>query len=712
MEKSESKHKEEGNSLNKARDELEEQIVRRSVELARTNVDLQDEIKERKRAEDALRESETKYKALIETTGTGFVIIDSEGRVIDANTEYLRLTGHRDLSQIRGRSVIEWTADYEKEKNTEAVKKCAREGRIRNLEIDYLDDNGKIVPIEVNAAVVDLKGEKQILTLCRDISERKKREERIRIFSDAVASALDSFFLTDLKGNITYANASACAIFGYTLDEFLKLNTADLDVDPKFAKKVRQGLMEKGKWSGEVTNIRKNKETFPSLLSVYVIMDEKGSPKWTMGILRDITEHKKMEQEIFSLAKFPAENPSPVLRITRDGEVLYSNEAGLKLLAKWNTKVGGKVPELWCRLIKEKFDSGKIGLEEEEEEEEEEIKGKTFLCLIAPIKEAGYANLYFRNITERKRTEKLIDKANKCFLSFSHNPEENIRKIVESAGSILDGACALYNKEKDALLCTIAGWNIPKDLKRKDDKIGHICYDVITRHKDEPFVINDLNKTPYAQTDPNVAKYNLKTYIGCAVKMRGKAVGSLCVVYQENRAFDVNELKILSVFSKALGIEEWRKSAEEELKNSERKLCEDKLVLGQKNLALKELIEHMERTKNKTKEDISINAGELIMPILKKLRLKGVSLKYIKLLEHNLKELTSSFGSKIAHRSTKLTSREIEICGMIKSGLGSKEISELLNVSRQTVEKHRKNIRKKLGLSRKKANLASHLQNL
>ena len=442
-------------------------------------------------------------------------------------------------------------------------------------------------------------------------------------------------------------------------------------------------------------------------------MDEKGSPKWTMGILRDITEHKKMEQEIFSLAKFPAENPSPVLRITRDGEVLYSNEAGLKLLAKWNTKVGGKVPELWCRLIKEKFDSGKIGLEEEEEEEEEEeIKGKTFLCLIAPIKEAGYANLYFRNITERKRTEKLIDKANKCFLSFSHNPEENIRKIVESVGSILDGACALYNKEKDALLCTIAGWNIPKSLKRKDDKLGHICYDVITRHKDEPFVINDLNKTPYAQTDPNVAKYNLKTYIGCAVKMRGKAVGSLCVVYQNNRIFDINELKILSVFSKALGIEEWRKSVEEELKDSERKLCEDKLVLGQKNLALKELIEHMERTKNKTKQDIAINAGEFIMPILKKLRLKGVSPKYIKLLEHNLKELTSSFGSKISQRSTKLTSREIEICGMIKGGLGSKEISELLNVSCQTVEKHRKNVRKKLGLSRKKANLASHLQNL
>jgi len=155
-----------------------------------------------------------------------------------------------------------------------------------------------------------------------------------------------------------------------------------------------------------------------------------------------------------------------------------------------------------------------------------------------------------------------------------------------------------------------------------------------------------------------------------------------------------------------------RKKAEAELKKSEQELRKDKLLLEQKNLALAELLEHMERTKNKTKEDIAINVEEFITPILKKLKIKGALPKYIKLLEHHLKELTSSFGRKITQRSTRLSSREIEICDMIKGGLSSKEISELLNVSYQTIDKHRRNIRKKLAIAKKKVNLTSFLQKL
>lgn len=154
-----------------------------------------------------------------------------------------------------------------------------------------------------------------------------------------------------------------------------------------------------------------------------------------------------------------------------------------------------------------------------------------------------------------------------------------------------------------------------------------------------------------------------------------------------------------------------RKKAEDQLKEYTSKLEEQKISLEQKNLALKEIIEHIERTKNRMKEDIAINIDETLMPIVGKLKIKGVSPRYIKLLGHHLKNLSSSFGRKITQRNARLTSREIEICNMIKGGLASKDISELLNLSRQTIEKHRKNIRKKLGLSNKKANLSSYLQN-
>jgi len=155
-----------------------------------------------------------------------------------------------------------------------------------------------------------------------------------------------------------------------------------------------------------------------------------------------------------------------------------------------------------------------------------------------------------------------------------------------------------------------------------------------------------------------------------------------------------------------------RKKAEEALKKSESELRAQKLALEQKNLALKEIIEHIERTKNKIKKDIAINVNESLLPILQKLKIKGVLSKYINLLRHRLEELTSSFGCKITEKTIKLTPREIEICNMIEGGLTSKELSELLNISRQTIEKHRKNIRKKLGISNKKINLTSFLQKL
>ena len=147
-----------------------------------TYSELEKRIQELEEAEKALQKNLTLYNGLIETTNTGFVILDQEGKVIDANQEYVRLSGHKNLSQIYGRSVVEWTADYEKEKNAEAVDKCFREGQIRNLNIDYINAQGKITPIEINATVVKVDGAPQILTLCRDITDRKQaEEERLRL---------------------------------------------------------------------------------------------------------------------------------------------------------------------------------------------------------------------------------------------------------------------------------------------------------------------------------------------------------------------------------------------------------------------------------------------------------------------------------------------------------------------------------------------------
>ena len=155
-----------------------------------------------------------------------------------------------------------------------------------------------------------------------------------------------------------------------------------------------------------------------------------------------------------------------------------------------------------------------------------------------------------------------------------------------------------------------------------------------------------------------------------------------------------------------------RKRAEHALRESEAQLKEQKLALEQKNIALREIIAQIEIEKRRIKDDIAANASTILSPILEKLKTDKSTEKYVDLLRHHIEELTSSLGGRMRDIGAKLTAREVEICNMIKGGLSNKDISSLLSISNQTVEEHRKNIRKKLDLTNKGINLISFLRGL
>lgn len=155
-----------------------------------------------------------------------------------------------------------------------------------------------------------------------------------------------------------------------------------------------------------------------------------------------------------------------------------------------------------------------------------------------------------------------------------------------------------------------------------------------------------------------------------------------------------------------------RKQAEDALRKSEAKLREQKEALEQKNIALREIIAQIEIEKRRIKDDIAVNASTVLLPILDTFKVDEMTQKYIDLVKHHIQKMTSAYGSKINDVETKLTSREMEICSMVKGGLSNKDISRLLNISDQTVEGHRKKIRKKLGLRNKPVNLTAYLRGL
>jgi PAS domain S-box-containing protein len=205
------------------------------------------DITRRKQAELALQESEEKYRALIETTETGFLILDSQGRVLDANREYVRLSGHGELREILGRSVVEWTAEHSKQKNAEAVALCVKDGMIRNLVIEYVNKSGKTIPVEINATVNAEGGKMRIISLCRDITERKKAE---RALAESEKSFRSMFELTSegvslispKTGKFIAANPAMCAMFGYTEEEFCTLSGED--ITPPEAKEIMRQSMK------------------------------------------------------------------------------------------------------------------------------------------------------------------------------------------------------------------------------------------------------------------------------------------------------------------------------------------------------------------------------------------------------------------------------------------------------------------------------------
>jgi PAS domain S-box-containing protein len=248
------------------------------------------DVTERKRAEDALRQSEKKFRSLFNNAEVGMFRSRLDGsEFLESNDKYLSILGMTREEVIGKPTTILWADPKDREEMVNILKD---ESHVNSFECRLLNKAGEVINCLVSLRLYPETGllEGSIV----DITERIKAEDKIRLFSDAINSAFDCFILTDEKGNITYVNATACRMFGYTHEEFLKLKVTNLNADPAVAKKIIKEIAANGKWSGEVTNISKNGETFSCLLSSFIIKDDKGNPKGTMGILRDITERKKV----------------------------------------------------------------------------------------------------------------------------------------------------------------------------------------------------------------------------------------------------------------------------------------------------------------------------------------------------------------------------------------------------------------------------------
>jgi len=151
---------------------------------------------------------------------------------------------------------------------------------------------------------------------------------------------------------------------------------------------------------------------------------------------------------------------------------------------------------------------------------------------------------------------------------------------------------------------------------------------------------------------------------------------------------------------------------EQRVEERTRELELQKKSLEELNIAMKVLLKKRAEDKTEVEENVMTNVKKLILPYFDKInqtKLDDYQKAFLNILESNLDEIVSPFTRKLSLKYLSLTPREITIVNMIKIGYQSKKIAKLMKISPRTVDTHRKNIRSKIGLGKKKGNLRSHL---
>jgi len=209
-----------------------------------------------------------------------------------------------------------------------------------------------------------------------------------------------------------------------------------------------------------------------------------------------------------------------------------------------------------------------------------------------------------------------------------------------------------------------------------------------------------------------------KWRMGSDIVADGRPVGAVEVFYRkgvptsETGPFLKEEYALIRAVAERVGGVMMHMKALSDLRAAHRAIQREHQALQEANIALRAVLSRLEEEKHEIKASIAANIQKAIMPIVFELELEvtGRQRSYATLLRRSLQEITSPFLTQIARDHVQLTPIEIAVSTMIRNGLSTKEIAQLRCISPATVRRHRENIRHKLGLKNRKANLATYLQ--
>jgi len=647
----------------------------------------------RKQAEDALRESEKRYQNLVESVRDVIYTLSEEGAFTSLNSAFESISGWSRKEWI-GRplqSLVhpdDWPGELAfLELMLRGETPPTHEVRVRAKSGEYLVVESIVTPRFQGGKLVGVLG------VARDITERKKAEEALQKSEERYRTILESieegYFEVDLAGNLTFFNDSTCTISGYYRNELMGMNNRDYTT-PETAQRM-YGVFkeiyrtEKPARIIDYEIIRKDGKAVVLEMSASLMRDRAGNPIGFRGVVRDITARKRVEEALReSEEKYRdlVENMSEVIYTLDNKRVMtYISPAIESFMGYSPSEIIGRP---FTEFIygedlpgaKRRFSevlSGNLGLSEYRVVN----KSGDMRWILVSSKPTVMKNVVtgvrgvLTDITERKRAEESLRES-----------EERYRELADSIADVFfamdkELKYTYWNQASENLTGIPAKEALGKSLLE-------IFPDTPQTRKAQK-VYSDVLRTQRSQSFVN--EYQL----------RGKDFFFEISAYPSSQG--------VSVFVRDITE---RKRAEQELELKTRNLEEA-------NAALNVLLKRRDEDKRELEEKVLFNMKELALPYVGKLKASGLNerqISYLSILESNLEEIISPFSYRLSSRYLNLTPAEIEVANLIKQGKTSKEIAEFLNVSTRTISFHRANLREKIEIKNKKANLRARLLSL
>ena len=252
-------------------------------------------------ANEALRKSETRYRLLFERTGEGIFIFEAEGaeqgKIVEVNAAGAAIHGYSS-EELQKMKITDLDVPENLIGAPSRFEAVLRGEWIRG-EMNQVQKDGTIFPIDFRAGLLELEGHKYVFTILRDISERRRVEDALRESEEKYRTILenmqDLFYRTDLDGKITMISPSGVRYAGYdSADVLIGQNAAAIYVEPERRKDLLSLLEEKGTVTDYPLTLKMRDGSIRyATTNSHYYRDAEGRILGVEGVIHDITGLKK-----------------------------------------------------------------------------------------------------------------------------------------------------------------------------------------------------------------------------------------------------------------------------------------------------------------------------------------------------------------------------------------------------------------------------------